>query len=156
MHALKPTNGMGVGMPAHTAKYGVMSPFHAGGAGGGGGAGGSGAAAGCTQDPVWVSSKAPSGQYGVQAPPEATCPTGHAQLGGAMTVASAIGAPTTVAAMPSAPTQRRIELPIRGELSIRGLSVIPDPWLPGQFRHHQGAEQPGVSGPRLRRLRFRS
>jgi hypothetical protein len=36
------TNGMGAQIP--TEKYGVMSPFHAGGGGGGGGGGGNGAA----------------------------------------------------------------------------------------------------------------
>jgi hypothetical protein len=40
MPAHNETNGMGAQMP--TEKYGVMSPFHAGGGGGGGG--GSGAA----------------------------------------------------------------------------------------------------------------
>lgn len=69
MQALNPTKGIGVGIPAHTAKYGVMSPFHTGGGGAGGGGAGAGATAGCTQDPVWVSSNAPGGQYGVQAPP---------------------------------------------------------------------------------------
>ncbi|BBZ60433.1 hypothetical protein MMON_17340 [Mycolicibacterium monacense] len=36
------TNGMGIGTQAPTLKYGVISPFHAGGGGGGGGAGGGG------------------------------------------------------------------------------------------------------------------
>jgi hypothetical protein len=37
-------NGTGIGTQAPTEKYGVMSPFHAGGGGGGGGGGGAGAA----------------------------------------------------------------------------------------------------------------
>ena len=42
MPAQTETNGMGAQIP--TEKYGVMSPFHAGGGGGGGGGGGAGAA----------------------------------------------------------------------------------------------------------------
>lgn len=38
------TNGMGIGTQAPTLKYGVISPFHAGGGGGGSGAGGGGRA----------------------------------------------------------------------------------------------------------------
>ena len=58
------TNPNGPGMPAHTEKYGVMSPFHAGGGGGGGGA----EAGRPTQAPVWVSSSDPGGQYGTHTP----------------------------------------------------------------------------------------
>jgi hypothetical protein len=42
MPAQTETNGTGAQIP--TEKYGVMSPFHAGGGGGGGGGGGAGAA----------------------------------------------------------------------------------------------------------------
>jgi hypothetical protein len=107
MHAPIPTNGIGVGMFAHTAKPGVMSPFHAGG--GGGGAGGAGATAGCTHEPDWVSSSAPAGHYAVHPLPPETWPTGQALLtAGVPIVLTAIGAAIITATKATAVAVRRI------------------------------------------------
>jgi hypothetical protein len=72
------TNGIGAQIP--TEKYGVISPFHAGGGGGGGG-GGSGAAEGATTQ-VFV-----GGSNTVPAPHSAALPTP-----GEMAVTKASGA----------------------------------------------------------------
>ena len=98
-------NPNGPGRPAHTEKYGVMSPFHTGGGGGGGG--GSGAFA--TQAPLCVSSSNPGGQYGTHMPFDGTWPTGHAaaRMAGMATVTIAMGAAVIAATKSIAVAARR-------------------------------------------------
>lgn len=83
------TNGIGAQIP--TEKYGVMSPFHAGGGGGGGGGGGAGAA---TQLFDGASNTVPAPHSTAVATP-------------AVTVMNARGASTPA---PTVPTRRNIHL----------------------------------------------
>lgn len=89
MPAHSETNGIGAQIP--TEKYGVMSPFHAGGGGGGGGGGGAGAA---TQLFDGASNTVPGPHSAAVATPT-------------VTVMNASGASTQA---PTVPTRRHIRL----------------------------------------------